>query len=156
MVFRIRKKPQRPKRKTITDSFWINTCLHGVSLDAIEFHLRQQVKVQIEQNVYYQKIGLDLADYSNLRLKEDSDWDDYSLYVLGDRQETDLEFNERLNAYKRNLKKYNKWYAENKNNIAAELDRREKEKENKKEREAEAKEKQIKKLEAELKKLRNA
>jgi hypothetical protein len=157
MVFRIRKKPQKPKRRIITDRFWIDVYFKSIKLNDIERSIRNQVERQINDSTYLRRLGLTLDEhYFNLRLEESSGYDDYSLEVLGDRHETDKEFKQRFNSYQTRLKSYNKWYAENKDKIELELERRKQEKEKNKERKALEKEKQIKKLQVELKKLRKA
>lgn len=148
---KIKTKPKKPTRKTIKDEFWVD--IGGdMSLDGIRDGLLRQIKQQLSvDRSYYKRIGLTIESYDSFILKEKHCWDNSEFFVVGTRQETDNEFNERVEDYKKRLAVYNKWLKENKANIKIELERREKVKKEKAKAEKDKIRKQIERLQKKLK-----
>lgn len=150
-MFRIKKKPNKPKRKTITDPFG-SIDIDGESLADIEDTIRAQVATRFES--YFVLNGLTIDDYSEIRFRESYGYDgDSETYLYGTRLETDAEFEKRTVSYDTRLATYEKWYAENKDAVADEIQRRE---DTARAESAARQEKEITALERKLRKLKNA
>lgn len=150
-MFRIKKKPTEPKRKTITDPFG-SIDVDGESLAGIEDIIRAQIVARFEG--YFVLNGLTIDDYSEIRLQASYGYDgDTETYLYGTRLETDAEFEKRTVSYRKRLAIYKTWYAENKDAVADEIQRRE---DTARAESAARQEKEITALERKLRKLKNA
>ncbi len=103
--FHIRKKPARPVRKTIKETASIND---GDLLSSFP---------------------------EGAWLEFEYDYDLTSCWVVWEREESNEELASRIRAYETALAKYNQWYADSKDAIAAELEAREQDEKDKWEKE---------------------
>ena len=99
-IFKMRAKPAKPVRKrNITVEMPI---YNDISLKEIIDYFSEKGYNNLEHIVFE-----DCSFYPDCR----------EYYFSFCRDETDEEFNKRLEKYKERLKEYNKWYAENKEEI---------------------------------------
>lgn len=146
--FKIKNPPKAPRRKTSIKEHICNVydseLAIPIDIDTIKLLLKNQGSL-IER--YWEQIGVSLADFNSFVLENTYD----SLGIVGYRDESDIEYNKRVRDYEKRLAAYELWKSTNEKNIEKELARREKEKLT---LEQENKQKKIKRLEAELKRLK--
>jgi hypothetical protein len=102
----LKKKPQKPKRKTHPESM---NC-DGASLQSIVDWVHSFDGAELKE------VTIDSYRYGSHGEEE--------LEASFNRTESDKEFQARVTSYQRKLKIYNGWYAANKKEIEAELVRR--------------------------------
>lgn len=101
---KIRSKPVKPIRKELMKNIYIDDEM-GL-LDIIN---------------YFEELGINVNDVS---IVVDRCWDNTEVSAAGTYTESDEEYNERLLRYEKKLAEYNKWYDDNKEQIAAEVKKR--------------------------------
>lgn len=132
---RIRRKPNKPKRKD-----HIKQDLGLGYYDMVDTTLQQFIDAIPE--------GI---DFSDVFLEDDSYYDEHNIRIYHIRRETDEEFQKRMDKYEVALQRYNKWYAENKEAVENELARRDKSKNDKISKQLENAKKLVAKLENQYK-----
>lgn len=143
-TFPIRKKPQKPTRKTnIKKTICYLWDVHMVPVSKLEAFVKKSI------NKYYQEYPETIKrDYKNLFVDVTHGWESCDIAIIGQYDESDEDFNRRMTNYKTRLKEYNIWYKSNKDKIEAELKRRA-------DKKKKTKDNQIAKLEKQLKELKS-
>ncbi len=144
---RLKKQPHPPKRKVdIRDRFG-SVDFDDMPIDGLADHVMQQIKSG-HYDLFFKMSGLTVEAYKGFYLHDDFCRDGCYIEVYGLRDETDAEFNKRLDSYNKRKTEYDAWYKANKKEIEAELKSREDGLTAKKRRE-------IEQLESKLKRLKN-
>jgi hypothetical protein len=148
---KLKKKPSKPERKTDIEEYLGSVNIDGQTLDSIKDYIRASIVQRFD--LYFKNNYLSIDSYTSIRIKRNRYDDEYDdVEVHGIRDETDTEFNERMDLYLNRLAAYNKWYRRNKSAIDVEIQKRE----NKaKEKLAARQAKDIATLKNKLKKLKN-
>ena len=147
----IKSKPKMPIRRiNIKDSLG-DVDFDGIDLAGLENHIRNNVTTKNAH--YFKMMGRTINDYKKLYLEEKYSYADSfkTIEVYGTRDETDMEFANRMEEYEKHIVTWEKWHTENEQAINDELQRREDQ------LKAELEEKQAKEiaqLEKQLKKLK--
>jgi hypothetical protein len=140
---RIRKRPVKPKRKTFT----LSLDAEDYTLSQIKFNIEYTLaeagysEEEIEENVGYDTIKMEMYGYEYER----------TVAAVINLPESNAEFQRRENTYRRQLKEYNEWKKDNKEEIEAELKRREDKKNKELQRQIEKEEARLAKLKSKLK-----
>jgi hypothetical protein len=139
----IRKRPVKPKRKTFT----LSLDAEDYTLSQIKFNIEYTLaeagysEEEIEENVGYDTIKMEMYGYEYER----------TVAAVINLPESNAEFQRRENTYRRQLKEYNEWKKDNKEEIEAELKRREDKKNKELQRQIEKEEARLAKLKSKLK-----
>lgn len=113
VLIKIRSAPKRPERKKVKIEYIL---YDGDTLDSvINYFLTKGCDIT---NVYVDCYSDEYYNISNLRF-------------ISTRDETDEEYNQRINKYQNELEKYNRWYNDNRELIERELTRRREEEQRK-------------------------
>jgi predicted transposase YbfD/YdcC len=130
LKMKLKSKPKKPVRKGVSSSKCIMYDIHGDLIDTVKF-----LADLIDEDAISQKV--EVSHY----------YDDVSIELTTVKPESDEVFNKRMDNYKARKKVYDAWYAENKDEIEAEIKMREDKKEY-------TKQKEIRKLQEKLDKLK--